>query len=169
MGSQSPQQRLQNPPQQQPQQQPQQIGPSQQPLTPQQQFQAVAAQQMQPTQLQTHQNYFTASHSNHSPYGTLNRPMPQNTLPVNAMATQPMVTQNSMSAQTNAHLPHTQPQQPPAPTIDANNSYGRPGEFAWAPAGYYGYQSAGQQQQQQQQQQRQQDQWATARGSGVFR
>ncbi|KAL1796449.1 hypothetical protein ACET3X_004989 [Alternaria dauci] len=178
MGSQSPQQCLQNPPQQLPQQQQQQqqIGSSQQSMTPQQQLQAAAAQQMQTTQLQTHQNYFTANHSNHSPYGTLNRPMPQNTLPVNPMASQPIVTQNGMSAQANAHLPQTQPQQPSGPTIDVNNSYGRPGEFTWAPTGYYGYQSAAQQQQQQQQQQQpqqqpsqHQDQWATARGSGVFR
>ncbi|KAI4703109.1 hypothetical protein J4E81_001986 [Alternaria sp. BMP 2799] len=172
IGSQSPQQRLPNAPQQPQQTQPQQIGPPQQSLTPQQQFQAAAAQQMQTSQLQTHPNYFTANHSNHSPYGTLHRTMPQNTLPVNTMATQPMVAQNSIAGQTNAHLPQTQPQQPPAPAIDTNNGFGR-GDFAWAPNGYYGYQNAApqqqQQNQQQNQQQQQQDQWAAARGPGVYR
>ncbi|CAO2657151.1 Nn.00g032770.m01.CDS01 [Neocucurbitaria sp. VM-36] len=178
LDTQSPQQRLQTP------QQPLQA-PQQQMQTAQQQLQAAAAQQMQPSQnvqLQAPQTYFAATHANHSPYGTLNRPMPSNGLPAqnpmstqNPMATQnPMTSQNALATQNNQHLPQTQPQAQPthqihasnaglpptAPSVDANNPYGR-SDFAWPPAAYYGYQNA---------QQQQQEQWAAqARGSGVFR
>jgi hypothetical protein len=109
----------------------------------------------------------------------MTRPMPQNGVPANTMATPNLMSaQNGLSSQnalvTQTHLSQTQPQvtnqlhaasntgmPPTAPTIDASNPYGR-GDFAWPPTAYYGYPSAAQQQQQQ-------DQWSTARGSGVFR
>jgi hypothetical protein len=171
MGSQSPQRR-------QNAQQQQQIGTPQQPLTAQQQLQAAAAQQAQ----MTPHNYFTVNSSNHVPYGGMTRPMPQNGVPANTMATPNLMSaqnglssQNALASQNNAHLSQTQQPQvttqlhagsntgmpPTAPTMDASNPYGR-GEFAWPPTAYYGYPSAAQQQQQQ-------DQWSTARGSGVFR
>ncbi|USP82431.1 hypothetical protein yc1106_09705 [Curvularia clavata] len=159
LGSQSPQQRLQN--LQPQQQQQQQLGPSPTPMTAQQQLQA---HQIQSSQLRAPQNYFAANHSNHSPYGTLNRPLPQTAHAVNVMTNQTsLLTQNNAAQQTQAQQ---QPQDPnnqatpemlsanagmasSAQTIDPTNPFGR-SEYAWpAAAAYYGYQGQNDAQQQQ--------------------
>ncbi|KAH8692456.1 hypothetical protein GQ44DRAFT_832869 [Phaeosphaeriaceae sp. PMI808] len=171
-GTSSPQQmayKLDTPPQQQrvlnaqpslqtPQQQ---IQPSQHMQSASQQLQ-VAAQQLQtgqhPQQLQTSQNYFNNTHTNHSPYGTMNRSMTQGSMPSQNAISPP----NSIATQSNSHLSQTQPQglTPTTTPVDTSNPYGR-SDFTWPHTAYYGYQSA--------QQQQQQDQWGNARGSGVFR
>lgn len=157
LGSQSPQQRLQNPQQQQ-----QQLGPTQTPMTAQQQLQA---HQMQSSQLQTPQNYFAANHSNHSPYGTLNRPLSQTAHAVTVMTNQT----SSLLAQSNNAAQQSQAQQQAqdptnqttpemlaanagiqatAQTMDPTNPFART-EYAWSTAAYYAYQGPNDAQQQQ--------------------
>jgi hypothetical protein len=177
VGSQSPQQRpqqrLQN------QQQQKQMGASQTPMTTQQ----LQAHQMQSSQLQTPQNYFAANHSNHSPYGTLNRPIPQNGHTVNVMTSQnSLMAQNNMSTQSNnTQTTPAQPQPsnqtapemlssnesiaPTATNLNPNNPFGR-GEYVWPASAYYRYQNqnAAQQQQQQSQESQQQQQTQTEDG-----
>jgi hypothetical protein len=154
-----------------------QTSPSQNMQNATQQLQ-VAAQQLntaQPhQQMQPNQNYFATNHTNHSPYGTLNRAMTQPSLSTQSVQQNPMAaqqnpmtaqnpnaitSQNTMSVQTN--LPQTQPQATTTP-VDATG-YNAREEFGWPQAAvYYGYQSA-------QQQQHAQDQWAAARGNQVYR
>jgi hypothetical protein len=137
----------------------QQIQPSQHMQSATQQLQ-VAAQQLQtgqhPHQLQTPQNYFPNTHTGQAPYG-MSRTMTQSSM----TSQNSLPAQSTITSQNNPHLPQSQSQglTPTATPVDTNNPYGRT-DFAWAPTPYYAYQNA---------QQHQQDQWAAARGSGVFR
>ncbi|KAF5850856.1 hypothetical protein GGP41_010518 [Bipolaris sorokiniana] len=174
VGSQSPQQR----PQQRLQSQQQnQIGASQTMTTTQQQLQA---HQIQSSQLQTPQNYFATNHSNHSPYGTLNRPIPQNGHTVNVMTNQnalmsqngiPMQNNNVQAAQAQSQSSNQTNQEmlssnegiaSAAANLNPNNPFAR-SDYAWPAPAYYGFQNqnAAQHQQQQSRDSQQQQQVQT--------